>query len=322
MTNSPPHPPSPTPFPKPTIIPPRGPHTHTLILLHGRGDSSLDFSTDLITLSLPIPSNPSLNTLPQRFPGLKFIFPSAKLGRSTASGNVVMPQWFDLETLDPPHAMEHELQKDGLRASVNYLLELVRGEAEVVGAGNVVVGGLSQGGVVALGATVGFEGVDGAALGGCVAMSCWLPFQRELMALARDADSKNAENGNGNGGEDEGESESESEPWHQRREDIPTPPPALSLKAANYFRENILDIPPIPGSVLPDFPKCPLWIAHGTLDEHVKPRFGEDAARTMERLGWDVTWMLYDELQHWYMPDELEDMATFLNVVVGVPEAE
>ena len=41
----------------------------------------------------------------------------------------------------------------------------------------------------------------------------------------------------------------------------------------------------------------------------------------MQKLGWDVTWKVYDELEHWYAPYELEDIATFLRDRVGVPEA-
>ncbi|KAL2369919.1 hypothetical protein RJZ57_005656, partial [Blastomyces gilchristii] len=69
-------------------------------------------------------------------------------------------------------------------------------------------------------------------------------------------------------------------------------------------------------------PKTPIWIAHGALDEHVLPQFGEDAAKTLEALGWNVTFMLYDDLSHWIMRDELADLAIFLNVVAGVPDEE
>ncbi|OJD12055.1 hypothetical protein AJ78_07297 [Emergomyces pasteurianus Ep9510] len=327
----------PTPFPKPTVIPPRGTHTHTLILLHGRGDCSLDFSTDIITapLQFPTPSNPSRSSLPQRFPGVKFVFPGAKTGRSTAGGNMMMPQWFDVATLHPVYEREWELARDGLRASVNYLLELVREEGRLLGSvGKVIVGGLSQGAVVALGAAVGFdERADGGgeALGGCVVMSGWLPFQRELMALVKgkiagDGDGDGADAGTAIVVDDDPEGEGEGE--EERR---PKPDPMLAVKATNWFRENILGIPPViidshPQSSASQLqispPKTPIWIAHGALDEHVMPQFGENAAKTLEKLGWNVTFMLYDDLAHWYMPDELEDMAIYLNVVVGVPDAE
>ncbi|EEH38488.2 hypothetical protein PAAG_08215 [Paracoccidioides lutzii Pb01] len=282
--------PSPLPFPKPTTIPPRGPHTHTLILLHGRGDSSLDFSTEFITLPLPISPSTSkhpLSTLPQRFPGVKFVFPGAKMGLSTFSGNMMMPQWFDVVSLDPPYEKQYELQREGLRSSVNYLLKLVKEEAAIVGGvGKVVVGGLSQGAVVALAAAMSFDTVEaGEALGGCVAMNL----------------EEDGENG-----------------WLRSTD------PKVAVSAANWFRENVLGIPPI--NVVDwqqiTLPKTHLWIAHGALDTHLKPQYGEEGAKTLEKLGWNVTFMLYDELEHWYMPDELEDMAIYLDVVVGVPEAE
>ncbi|KKZ61687.1 hypothetical protein EMCG_03796 [[Emmonsia] crescens] len=318
------------PFPTPTIIPPRGPHTHTLILLHGRGDCSIDFSTDIITapLQFPIPPNASRSSLPQRFPGVKFIFPGAKSSRSTAAGNILMPQWFNSVTLHPVYEREWEVARDGLRESVNYLLELVREEGRVLGGvGKVVVGGLSQGAVVALGAAVSFDvGVDGGgeSLGGCVAMSGWLPFQRELMALA-------GEGKMGEGGADSGTAviiDADPAEQEEEKEQHLKPDPKLAVKATNWFRENILGISPVVTDsqsqsqlqTLP--PKTPIWIAHGALDEHVMPQFAEDAAKTLERLGWNVTFMMYDDLAHWFMPDELADLAIYLNVLVGVPDEE
>ncbi|ODH52999.1 hypothetical protein GX48_00868 [Paracoccidioides brasiliensis] len=321
--------PSPLPFPKPTTIPPRGPHTHTLILLHGRGDSSLDFSTEFITLPLPISPSTSkhpLSTLPQRFPGVKFVFPGAKMGLSTFSGNMMMPQWFDVVSLDPPYEKQYELQREGLRSSVNYLLKLVKEEAAIVGGvGKVVVGGLSQGAVVALAAAMSFDAVEaGEALGGCVAMSGWLAFQKELMAFAgrERAVGDGCGDGDGDGAVDDTRNqdlEEDGENGWLRSTD-----PKVAVSAANWFRENVLGIPPI--KVVDwqqiTLPKTHLWIAHGALDTHLKPQYGEEGAKTLEKLGWNVTFMLYDELEHWYMPDELEDMAIYLDVVVGVPEAE
>lgn len=240
----------------------------------------------------------------------------------------MMPQWFNGATLRPVYEREWELARDGLRESVNYLLEIVREEGRILGGvGKVVVGGLSQGAVVALGAAVSFDvGVDGGgeSLGGCVAMSGWLPFQRELMALA----------GGGKMGEGGADSDTtviiDADPAEQEeeKEQRLKPDPKLAVKATNWFRENILGIPPVVTDsqsqsqlqTLP--PKTPIWIAHGALDEHVIPQFAEDAAKTLERLGWNVTFMMYDDLAHWFMPDELADMAIYLNVLVGVPDEE
>ncbi|OJD10355.1 hypothetical protein ACJ73_09829 [Blastomyces percursus] len=267
----------------------------------------------------PTSTNPDRSSLSQRFPGVKFIFPDARIGRSTASGKVMMPQWFDVATLRPVYEREWGLSRDGLRASVGYLLELVEEEGRILGGvGRVIVGGFSQGGVVALGAAMAFDAeADGCgeALGGCVAMSTWLPFQRELMGLV-----------GSEGGEDRGTAVVDEE--DEEEDGAPTPDPNLAIKAKRWFRENILGIPPPPGatdsqsqypaSASP--PKTPIWLAHGALDEHVLPQFGEDAAKTLEALGWNVTFMLYDDLSHWIMRDELADLAIFLNVVAGVPD--
>ncbi|PGH06763.1 hypothetical protein GX51_02204 [Blastomyces parvus] len=318
-----PPPTSTSPFPKPTIIPPRGPHTHTLILLHGRGGNPLDFSSALMATRLePFSAtnpDPSHSSLTQRFPGVKFVFPGAKIGRSTASGNVMMRQWFDIATLRPVYEQEWALSRDGLRASVRYLLELVKEEGRLVGGvGRVIVGGFSQGGVVALGAAVAFDAeVDGGgeALGGCVAMSAWLPFQRELKGLV----GGEGREGGGVGVTDNDTAVVDDE---EEKDKALNPNPNLPIKAKTWFRENILGIPP--ESEPPAAPpKCtPIWTAHGMLDEHVLPQFGEDAAKTLEALGWNITFMLYDDLDHCVMRDELADLAIYLNVVVGVPDEE
>ena len=95
----------------------------------------------------------------------------------------------------------------------------------------------------------------------------------------------------------------------------------LPAQAVNFTRQSILRIPPITSDRNPGSVTTPIWLGHGALDRTVKFEYGQQAATTMQKLGWDVTWKVYDELEHWYAPYELEDIATFLRDRVGVPEA-
>lgn len=54
-------------------------------------------------------------------------------------------------------------------------------------------------------------------------------------------------------------------------------------------------------------------------DEKVGVRLGEEAVGTLRALWMDVEWRTYD-VGHWYkVPDELDDIVTFLSQKVGVP---
>ncbi|EFR03235.1 hypothetical protein MGYG_06237 [Nannizzia gypsea CBS 118893] len=283
----------PIPFPEPTIIPPRSKHTHTLILLHGRGGAGRVFGAEIITTILTAPSPD--NTLPKRFPGLKFIFPSAKTTHS-AQWDLYLPQWFDRGPIGSPAKEHNDLLYGGLRESTKHLRTIIDSEVELVGAKNVVIGGLSQGCAQALHVLLSYANDEHCALGGLVGMSGWLPFKEQIAGfISNDQE--------GQKGEDEG-------PRHSR-----------ALQAMNYVCQSVLDLPPITAEAAIASLSTPIWLAHGGMDRTVTPNLGEAAAQTLEKLGWDVTWMLYDELEHWFAPMELEDMAIFLSTRADIPEA-
>src|SRR5436190_17200758 len=217
-------------YPKPTIIPPRGPHTHTIILLHGRGDNGEDFGTYLITTELTSPS--PYNTLPQRFPGLKFIFPSARQGQSEMFYRMPIPQWFEITSLNPP-SVGKDLQHEGLRESAQLVHEIINAEAEAVGVGNVIVGGLSQGAAQTLHVLLSYDDGGKGSLGGYVGMSGWLPFQEELMKLVDSGVGK--ELGAGEGGDGDDSMTDSNRPTQLN----------LAAQAVNFTRQSILRIPPI-----------------------------------------------------------------------------
>ncbi|KAI1931748.1 hypothetical protein LOZ58_002742 [Ophidiomyces ophidiicola] len=294
-------------FLDPFIIPPRRNHTHTMILLHGRGGDGRDFGVELITTKLL-----SGDTLPQRFPTTKFIFPTAKLRRSSHYHRMPTPQWFDLVNLGTDRERK-DIQHQGLRESAQFVHRLIDKEAALVGPKNVVIGGHSQGAAQALHILLSYDDNGSGSLGGFVGISGWLPFNKEMAALAEENSSQFECKVESNNNYD-------SDGVLIRNADKHI---ALGTVAMNFCRQEVLNIEPLSPNASP--PGClftPVWLAHGALDEKVAPRLGESAAHTIEKFGWDVTWMLYDELEHWFASHELDDLSIFLNARVGVPEID
>ncbi|GFG24787.1 acyl-protein thioesterase 1 [Aspergillus udagawae] len=95
-------PPSKT-YPSPLVIPPprNDQHTHTIILLHGRGSNGEDFGHVFIEST----------DIAQRLPTTKFIFPTASRRRSTVMKRIPINQWFDNYSLKDPNTRT-ELQID------------------------------------------------------------------------------------------------------------------------------------------------------------------------------------------------------------------
>lgn len=174
-------------YPSPLIIPPLSPtqHTHTLILLHGRGSNATRFGPELLHSS----------SLPARLPTVRFVFPTASKRRCTARRRIPINQWFDnasLEQLD----LRPDLQIEGLCETARMLRELVEQEVEVLGLPGqkgyrrIVLGGLSQGCAAGVFAMLGgaFGEDEGEVLGGFVGMSGRLPFERQLRDIGRSFD--------------------------------------------------------------------------------------------------------------------------------------
>lgn len=81
-------------FPDLHIIEPTSIHTHTAILLHGRGSDGPEFAEELLEES-KLPGQP---TLAQTFPAWRFVFPSSRQLWSTLFEED-MPAWFEAHSL-------------------------------------------------------------------------------------------------------------------------------------------------------------------------------------------------------------------------------
>jgi len=134
-----------------------------VIFLHGLGDSGEGWSSEF------------KQRLAKQRPDLSFIFPNAPSQPVTLNMGMRMPSWFDLKGLDENVPEDKEgVQK--MADEVRNLIEETRVEHKLE-AHQIVVGGFSQGGALAL-----YTGMTHAEkLGGIVALSTWLPLRDYVM---------------------------------------------------------------------------------------------------------------------------------------------
>lgn len=164
-----------TPYPATFVIPPTSFHTHTIILLHGRGSSGAEFADEFFQGESFAPQPLSLS-----FPTIKWVFPSAHRRFSTVFEQE-MNEWFDIYSTTDPYLRE-DLQLEGLKQSVALIHRVVVAEATILGPGGrerIILGGISQG--CALAMTCFLTGLCG--IGGLMAFNGWMP----LMGLVKDA---------------------------------------------------------------------------------------------------------------------------------------
>jgi lysophospholipase II len=153
-------------FPAPHVILSTSLHTHTIILLHGRGSNGPEFAQELFEAR----TSKGL-TLQEHLPGWKWVFPSSQTRFSTLFEQE-MEEWFDIYSLTDP-TLREELQTQGLQQSVAFICQLIEEEVDAVGgdAQRVVLGGISQGCATAVRAMLSSRD-----LGAFVGFCSWMPF--------------------------------------------------------------------------------------------------------------------------------------------------
>lgn len=119
-----------------TLEPP-GPHTATVIWLHGLGADGNDFAPAVPFLGLPEDH------------GIRFVFPTAQAIPVTINMGMVMPAWYDIRDLDLGAKDRNDAA--GLLRSVDQVRTLVEVElARGIAPDRLVLAGFSQGGAVAI----------------------------------------------------------------------------------------------------------------------------------------------------------------------------
>jgi len=137
-------------------------HTATLIFLHGLGDTGMGWAG-------------ALNTIKPDY--LKVICPTAPMMPVTINGGAAMPAWYDIISLDERDNKRED--REGVNESVDFVMKMVEGEKQHgISSDRVIIGGFSQGGAVSLRAALTSDD----RLGGCVALSCYLPGDLESLS--------------------------------------------------------------------------------------------------------------------------------------------
>ncbi|KAG0335586.1 hypothetical protein BG000_007394 [Podila horticola] len=164
-----------------TSIPPKltaivhdapGKHTATVIFMHGFGDSGAGWA-------------PVGEQISRYAPHIKMVFPNAPSIPIAINGGMLMPAWYDIRgSLNQGQDQDEK----GMLRSRQQVMEIIREEIEVhrVPANRIVLGGFSQGCVLALltGLTAEYQ------FAGLVALSGYMPMHAKIMNMVSDASKK------------------------------------------------------------------------------------------------------------------------------------
>lgn len=293
---------------EPLIIPPSQDHRHTVIVLHGRGSTALQFAPEFLAAEITRSGG-----LVEIFPNARFVFPTASKRRAAVYNRSVINQWFDCWSLENP-AARAELQIEGLRETTVYIHGLLREEIALVGARNVALWGLSQGCAAAL---VSLLTWGGEPLAAAVGMCGWLPFRELLEETFRDsavsATNVNDEDPFSRSDEECNSGVENSLSPIQNMEDNPRMGDQLRrMKTLTRLSEE-LDVPVTRPQCPMSFQRTPLFLGHGTEDDKVPFALGQETARFLHStMAMEVVqWRQYDGLGHWYSKEMLSDIVSF-----------
>lgn len=279
-------------YPEPLVVLPLREHQQTWIILHGRGSNAEKFGPEF--LCTPLMGNETLRTI---FPNAKFVFPTASSRRATIYKRSLIHQWFDNWHLDRPTERE-ELQSEGLRDSTQFIHELLRSEIAIIGAENVVLGGLSQGCAAALVSMLLWQGEPLAAFFG---MCGWLPYRKTMQEFASSGTQTN-------GGDDlDGSLFEETASATERSSPIE--------QAIAFLREEI-ECPSMGERF--SLRSTPVFLGHGIQDDKVSVTLAREARDCLVALSIgdgqapSVILKEYDGLRHWYSGLMLKDFKEFV----------
>ncbi len=294
-------------YPEPLVVLSILSHEQTFIILHGRGSNAQAFGPALLSTRLP-----DERTFQTAFPHTKFIFPTASKRRAQIHNRCTIHQWFDNGPLSSPTERE-ELMVDGLRETSSYIHNLITEAVKEVGAKNVVLGGLSQGGAATLISLLLWEGEPLAASFG---MCGWLPLRQHMTDItdprtwSDDGDDPFARE------EDAGQVldlPTQVVAWLMEELNLPV------LSGLSVLRPDSASSPAASSSPVTSLPfqRTPLFLAHGTEDEKVKVELGHEARDCLASLRGEVRWREYEGLEHWYSDQMLVDLVGFLGEKTG-----
>jgi predicted esterase len=124
---------------------PSGPRS--VVFLHGLGDSSEGFVPFFEFL---FGNDPSQMDPDGSFANVRVRLPDAPVIPVTVNQGMRMKAWYDVYSIGADRSMDDRIDTEGLEQNRQFITEVLREEAELVGGShNVLLGGFSQGGVLA-----------------------------------------------------------------------------------------------------------------------------------------------------------------------------
>ncbi|KAJ1334027.1 lysophospholipase II [Microdochium nivale] len=287
---------APTAFGESHIIEPAAKHTHTIILLHGRGSTGDEFADEIFDAdedsdaAIPTAANALL-------PGFRWVFPSSRsLWSETFQEH--MPAWFDAPSLANP-SFGLELQAPGIRDAVVHIHSLLDNEIARLGGDskNVFLGGISQGGAIAMWALLGSLR-NPYMLGGLIMLNTWLPFAEDVQRILCGTEELTADS-----------KDKSTTPKQQRQAtEVETfASPMLQATGQILSNEESRDA----------FLSTPLFSGHGIDDAYVDFKLGQQARDVFRQLRFiNVQCANYSGAEqegHWLKePEEIDDMVDFV----------
>ncbi|KAM3421276.1 hypothetical protein BST61_g1678 [Cercospora zeina] len=186
-------------YPDPFVVEPLADHKYSIVLLHGRGSNGEHFGIELLdsrmTLgsALDVEKSQASTTLRQHFQNAKFVFPTATKRRAKWYNRATINQWFDSVPIDEQDNLaasmtkeQEEWQLGGPRESRAFIKSILKAEIELVGASNVVIGGLSQGCAMSLRVLLSLHDEESETplpIGAFVGMRGWLPYADAIVRV-------------------------------------------------------------------------------------------------------------------------------------------
>ncbi|KAN0099690.1 alpha/beta-hydrolase [Hyaloscypha variabilis] len=246
-------------------------HSHTIILLHGRDSIASEFACEFFESQAG-----DGQTLPQVFPTFKWVFPASRM-RNSARFESDLSQWFDIWSVEEP-SEKKGIQIDGLRESIEEILDVIRGEALLVPQSRIILGGISQGCATAI-HTLLYAGIR---LGGFVGFCSWLPFQEDIAAITASSISH----------------------------DTTIRKIRSIFSGSDYEPASLTELKQkSQGPAI----ETPVFLSH-LLDDNVVPiQNGRELKRTISDLGFKTIWKEYEDGGHWINESQgVDDVIAFL----------
>ncbi|KIL90687.1 acyl-protein thioesterase 1 [Fusarium avenaceum] len=271
-------------FPHVFIVEPVTPHTHTAILLHGRGSNGEEFARELFDETKLSDGT----SLAQALPSWRWVFPSSRELWSAAFEED-MPAWFEAHSLTDTTARQ-DLQIPGIKESVNYLKKVLEEEFEKLDGTteNVVLGGISQGAAVGMWTFLCRDDLE-KPLGAFFGTSTWLPFASKI--------------------------EHHLLPNHSV-ENHPHDSGTEQSQVGTFVDDMLAGAKSAIAQDWKAFLSTPIFLGHGIDDAYVDVDLGREARDVFTRIGFSVEWKEYTgaELEgHWIKsPEEVDDLLNFL----------